>query len=113
MESLIAACGIDCLTCPAFIATKKNDAEEKKEIAVLWSTESLVFEPEDIHCDGCGSLSGKIMDFCRVCDVRRCSMALNLRTCAGCEGYPCDKLNRVWERSPEAKARLDALHQHV
>ena len=50
MESLIAACGIDCKTCPAFIATKKNDAEEKKKTATLWSTESMVFDPEDIHC---------------------------------------------------------------
>ena len=113
MESLIAACGIDCKICPAFIATQKNDAEEKKKTAMLWSTESMVFEPEDIHCQGCGSLSGKIMDFCRVCEVRRCSMAQNLRNCAGREGYPCDKLNRVWERSPEAKALLDSLRAHV
>jgi hypothetical protein len=109
MMSLIAACGIDCMTCPAFIATQKNDVEEKKKIAALWSTESMVFEPEDIHCEACGSLTGEIMDFCRICDVRRCSMAQNLRTCAGCEGYPCDKLNRVWERSPKAKAVLGGL----
>ena len=109
MENLMAACGIDCANCPAFTATRENDAEEKRRIAALWSTESMVFEPEDIHCLGCGAGSEKVMDFCRVCDVRQCCITQGIGTCAGCEGYPCDKLNRVWERSPEARASLDAL----
>ena len=37
MNKLIAACGLDCAACPAYIASATNDEELRKKTAAEWS----------------------------------------------------------------------------
>ncbi len=54
MDKMIAFCGIVCTECPAFLATQKDDHNERMKVAELWSKEfKAEIKPEDINCDGC------------------------------------------------------------
>lgn len=108
MEKVIAYCGIKCHECPAFLATVNNDLEEKRKISETWSTEEYPLKPEDVECYGCTSTK-KILSFCGDCDIRECGIKQKVETCATCKDYTCDKLNKVFDRNPEAKNTLDMI----
>jgi Protein of unknown function (DUF3795) len=56
MYDMTAYCGLDCLECQAYKATKANDLQLKKQIAERWSSQDEIkFKPEDIDCLGCKS----------------------------------------------------------
>ncbi len=72
MEKMIAVCGINCAKCPAFLATRENDAYKRKEVAEQWSKDyQAVFKAEDINCDGCTSGQERLFSHCRVCEIRK------------------------------------------
>jgi hypothetical protein len=111
-KKMIAACGLTCSACPAFIATRKNDDALRQETARKWSEMfKSDIKPEDINCDGCPSGSDRIFNYCRVCGIRACSREKKVETCAACAGYPCQKLSDFLTQAPEAKATLEALRQ--
>jgi hypothetical protein len=94
-EEMIAYCGLDCLSCRAYTATKENDLEKLRETAELWSVgEREKYVPEDILCDGC--FSDRLHKFCLACPVRLCGGGRGVENCAGCGDYPCDKLEKLW-----------------
>ena len=113
MQKMIAICGITCTGCPAFIATKGNDDEQKKKIAESWTTEELKLQPEDINCDGCIVVGGRLINFCSACDVRRCGFEKNIKNCAYCDEYPCEKLDKIFGMAPEAKATLEEIKKSL
>ncbi|MCK4571680.1 DUF3795 domain-containing protein, partial [candidate division WOR-3 bacterium] len=47
MDKMIAYCGIICTECPAFLATQKDDDEERKKVAEMWSTDEHNIKLED------------------------------------------------------------------
>lgn len=92
---MVAVCGLVCDDCRAFIATQNCDSRLKAEVARDWSTKEEPFTPEDIDCDGC--LAGKrLHKFCFVCETRKCAAQKQVETCAQCEKYPCQKLEKLW-----------------
>jgi len=111
MEEMIAICGLVCTKCPAFMATQNNDNEARERIAMEWSSDEYKLKPEDVNCDGCLSASGKIMNFVEECDVRQCGLEKNVKNCAYCEEYPCNKLDKIFKMAPEAKTRLDRIRK--
>ncbi len=112
-KEMIAYCGLDCLSCRAYKATKENDVEKLRETAELWSVgESEKYVAEDIPCRGC--FSDRLHKFCAVCPVRLCGRGHGVENCAGCGDYPCDKLERLWAgfstaSGAVAKTNLDKL----
>jgi len=56
----IAVCGLDCASCEAYIATKRNDNELRAKVAKKWSKnfKHPNLKPEDINCLGCLSSKG-------------------------------------------------------
>jgi hypothetical protein len=109
MSDMIAYCGLNCAECNAFEATKANDSEQKKQLAIKW-TEGLEieFKPEDIDCNGCRSES--ISGWCRkVCKIRPCAEDREIKSCALCDDYPCDKLNEFLSKEPMARRNLDEI----
>ena len=108
---MIALCGIDCTECDAYRATQENDAAKLAEVAVKWSSEERKFDPEDVICNGCHGT--RRFSWTEECEIRGCGVGRGLVTCAPCEYYPCELLNKVWgmmgEDGAVAKANLDRL----
>jgi len=112
-EKQVAYCGIVCNECPIFIVTVDDDNEKRKEMAQRWQKESGVkIRPEDINCDGCLSDTGIIIEYGVNCEIRKCGEEKQVRNCAYCENYICDKLYKFYKRAQKAsiyKATLDEI----
>lgn len=113
MKKMIGICGITCTDCPAYIATQKNDAEERKKVAELWSTEDHQLKSEDINCHGCFSDKNEVISFAHDCEVRKCGLEKDLKSCAPCDEYPCGKLEKIIGKMPEAKATLEEMRKSI
>jgi hypothetical protein len=114
MERIIGCCGIICSDCPVLIAMQKNDDEERRRVAEIFTKQyGTEYKPEDINCDGCPSDSPRIFSYCNVCDVRKCGKEKNVQNCAYCGDYPCEKLSRVFAGYSKAKETLDSIKSQL
>ena len=110
MEKMIAYCGLTCTDCPAYIATQKDDDQERARVAEIWSREyGANLQVEDINCDGCLSENGRLFKHCEVCKIRTCAMGRQFVNCAYCDEYVCDELNGILQYVPAAKENLDRI----
>jgi hypothetical protein len=96
-EKYIAMCGLDCSSCPAFIATKNDDDKLREKTAEEWtkrycSTRRPPVEIKDINCSGCLSKGGLLYQNCFKCEIRKCGFAKGIKSCKECKDYKCDKL---------------------
>ena len=107
---IVAKCGLNCTTCPAYVATQNDDLEAKRKIASEWSSPEYPLVAEELYCDGCGA-GGRMLSFCYACEAYACAAARGLANCAHCAEYGCDKIQRVWSNlgGGEARATLDAI----
>ncbi|MFW9942725.1 MAG: DUF3795 domain-containing protein [Candidatus Thorarchaeota archaeon] len=115
MEKVIAYCGIICSECPAFLATQKDDDNKRKKVADRWSKDyNSDIKPEDINCDGCITTTKNVFRYCNVCQIRRCGMDRNVKNCAYCDDYACDKLIQFHESTqPEIKQTLENIRKNL
>jgi hypothetical protein len=114
MGKIVAFCGLNCTDCQAFIATKENNNEKRKETAKAWSTPEYPLKPEDINCDGCfPTKNGRIISFVKACTIRQCGIQKQVENCAHCTDYPCPKLTPTHKQSPQAKQTLDNIHKQL
>ena len=110
---MIAHCGIDCHTCPAYLATKNDDNTMRKKVAEEWSKDfNTEVKLEEINCDGCLAESGRIISLFSNCKIRKCAPKRGLINCAFCDDYPCDILKHIIDHVPEAKARLEKIRSN-
>ncbi len=109
-EKIIGFCGLICNECPAFIATKNNDHEKRKETAKLWSKEfKTEIKPDEINCTGC-TVEGVKFTHCKYsCEIRKCGLGKNIKNCAYCEQYPCVKLREFFKMAPNCELTLDKI----
>ncbi len=112
MTTLIAACGLDCAQCEAYIATQANDLLALERVAEKWSKEFNApgLTAETIQCDGCMT-EGRKIGHCSECKMRLCAIERGLANCAACPDYACETLAGFLQSVPQAKANLDALRQ--
>ncbi len=111
METMLSPCGLDCLACPALIATRNNDMEALGRLVVEWERQfGFKGKPEDARCTGCLSEGVKI-GHCAECAMRLCALQRKLATCADCPDYGCAKNLEFFAMAPDAKKRLDALRK--
>jgi hypothetical protein len=114
MVGMIAFCGIDCSECKALIATQKDDDTMRKAVAEEWSKEfGHEIKPEEINCDGCSNREGKHINYCDVCEIRKCGIKKGVINCAYCAEYKCDNLAKFHEQAPNAKNRLDEIRKQM
>ncbi len=112
MEKIIAYCGLVCTDCPAYIATRNDDQEGLKKVPEQWSKEfKATLAPEDCLCDGCLTSTGRQISHCSECEIRACSIEKNVRNCAHCSDYSCQKLEKFFSFSPEAKTTLEGIRR--
>ena len=115
MPKMIAACGIDCSTCEAFLATQANDEDEKERIAVKWRElfHAPGIDAAYVTCDGC--LAGERAGGHQAeCDIRVCAVGRGLPNCAHCgEFESCAKLEAFLQFVPPARASLQTTRREL
>jgi len=112
MEKSIGYCGIICSDCPVLIATQKDDNAERRQVAETFTKQyGKEYRLEDINCDGCISDSLRIFSYCSVCEIRKCGKVKNLKNCAFCVDYPCEKLSKLLAEYSKAKETLDEVRR--
>ncbi len=110
MAEAIAYCGLDCDSCPAYLATQRGDTDALEEVAARWGAETgMKIAVDSIRCDGCRSGSGRINAFCAVCEIRDCASGRGFGTCGECGEYPCGRLSGFAPFEAEGRANLDRL----
>ena len=111
MEKMIAACGLDCLSCKAHIASRTNDQALRETTAREWSQAyNFAFTPEMINCHGCFATDGVQIGHCAACAWRACVVGKGLQNCAACTDFnQCFKTRDFYVQCPEALANLQAL----
>ena len=114
MEKMIAFCGNICTECPAFIVTMKNDDNERIKIAIQWQKlYNPNIKPGDINCDGCLSESDRLFNYCKICEIRKCGQEKNVKNCAYCEEYVCEKLGNFHKMATDAKKNLEEIKKSL
>ena len=107
---MLAYCGLKCLECPVFRATKTNDEKLRIETAKNWSE---YFEkgvkPEELYCDGCHTLNGRMFWWCEKCPVRLCAGKRQIQNCGFCDDYPCKDIMEIHEINPQAKKEIENI----
>ena len=110
MPEMIAYCGLVCSNCPTYLATRANDNEARKRTAELYEKKfGFKLKPEDINCDGCLSVGGKLIGYCHSCEIRKCAINKDVAHCVDCDEQPCEKLKKFHEFSADAKAAYEGL----
>jgi hypothetical protein len=110
MEKLIGYCGIVCSDCPVLVATRKDDAAERKRIAEMFTKQyGTEYKTGDINCDGCTGDSIRVFKYCNICEMRKCGREKKLVNCAYCSEYPCEKLTELFSKYSKAKETLSAI----
>jgi hypothetical protein len=102
MVKLLAACGLDCADCPAYIASTTNDDALRKKTAEEWS-KSYGFDckPEMVNCHGCYATDGVQIGHCAECEIRKCAAGTRkLSSCAACADYGCKTVADFWKACP-------------
>jgi RecJ-like exonuclease len=114
MERIVSHCGIICSDCPTFNATKKNDDVERKRVADLWTKEyGRTFKIEDINCDGCLTKGTRVFTYCNICEIRNCGQKRNVRNCAYCKDYKCEKLAKLHSQAPKLEETLEEIRRYI
>jgi hypothetical protein len=108
--SKFSYCGIDCEVCPAYTATQNNSTEERTKVAEDWSKAfNCDMKADDINCDGCTAHTGKVIWHWNECEIRQCAEEMKVPTCASCNDYACETLNKFLDQAPEMKKNLESL----
>ncbi len=113
MDKIVAYCGMICSECLGYIATQNDDWEERRRVAEMWSKIfGVEITPEYVNCDGC-TAGGKLIEYAKTCEIRICALSKDVKNCAYCDDYPCEKLERWFERNPKAKEVLDDIRASI
>ena len=110
MNEIIAFCGLACHECGAFLATRNDDDEKRREVAEIWSRQfDANIKPQDINCEGCLTDGGNCFSYCEVCEIRKCGKEKEIENCGYCNDYVCDKLEKFFHTVPGSRKRLDRI----
>jgi len=119
MDEMIAYCGLDCLPCPIYLATREKNEEKKKKMKIRIIHEcktryGIELKLEDVtDCDGCLTEGGRLFSGCKECPIRDCASEKGIANCAHCEQYACEKLGKFFVTDPGAKERLDQIRSRI
>ena len=114
MAGFIAACGLNCKACDAYIATQTNNSELVQQIAVKWGKQYGVGTPfpvESTTRDGCLTGSVRKGGYCGQCPVRACAVAKGVETCGRCPEYGCATLETFFGMAPMMREGLEKIRK--
>ncbi|MEJ5284807.1 MAG: DUF3795 domain-containing protein [Brevinematia bacterium] len=110
---MIAFCGLDCSKCPAYIATIKNDDNERKKVAKEWSQMFHAdITPDSVNCYGCKTEGKPRFYYCaNMCEIRKCAVSKGVENCGKCKNYSCIMLEEFLKNAPVAKENLEKMNR--
>lgn len=117
MNTMISYCGLACDTCPVHLATIERDEVRKQELRESIAKQcaeryNLELHLEDItDCDGCRTNTGRLFSGCIDCEIRRCALEREIETCAHCNEYGCEKLEKHFLLDPDSKNKLEQIRR--
>lgn len=109
---MLAFCGLQCDTCPIFLATLEKEKSKQFEMRESIAEEcrehyNMEISLEEItDCDGCRAESGRLFSGCQKCEIRKCVVEKQIENCAFCSQFACSKLEDLFILDPYAKIRL-------
>ena len=103
----ISYCGLLCNECPVYIATAENNEEAQERIATEFSGERMQFTKEEMNCYGRSHEETKNSKMCSGCEIRICAESKEVKNCAYCKDFTCDKINQFIEKNPDLKRNLE------
>jgi hypothetical protein len=109
MQKMISFCGLICSDCAAYRAKQENDEELRVRTAADWSQPGNPLRPEEINCDGCHIIGETLFKYCKICPIRKCAFEKNVRNCAHCKYYLCEKLDNFLQPLPQARESLETI----
>lgn len=110
MKELIAACGLDCAACPAYVATMAEDEAALAKVAENWSKMfGMPATIESVRCHGCFARDGVQVGHCGECEIRLCAVEKSHPNCSECGDFACAKLEGFFKDCPDAKSTLEGL----
>ncbi len=107
-----AYCGLECGVCKVYLATVRNNDNEREKVAKEWSQKygwSLI--ANDINCRGCTQKGREIFGYCNKCEVRHCTQQKDIVNCSECPEAICEKLDKLCEIEPKIRRLIGQL-QH-
>lgn len=110
MAEIIAYCGLTCTDCGAYIATRENDTEKLKSLALEWY--GVENDASYCLCDGCLD-DGRKNHWCSECKIRACAIEQDVVNCAYCDEYGCEIISAFFGDVPPAKETLDRIHARL
>jgi len=110
----VAYCGVICTDCLAFLATQADDDIQRKAVAEEWTEKyKYNFKTEDINCDGCLTVTGRVAGYVNECPIRKCAREKDVVNCAYCADYVCVELGKFYQMVPEARQTLDVIKKGI
>jgi hypothetical protein len=119
MTEMVSYCGLNCQTCPIYLATRQENKEERARmradiVKLCKDHYGINYKVEDISdCDGCHTEGERLFSSSKDCPIRTCAREKALENCAYCTEYACGKLEAFFKTDPAAKARLDAVRESI
>lgn len=113
MEMLVAACGLVCGKCDAFIGTRNKDEALIQKTAEEWSKmNGVTITAAEVWCNGCMTEGGPKCGYCSdSCEIRACVVKKAFSSCADCSMYPCAKVKPLVQNVPATETMIEALKQ--
>lgn len=109
---MIAACGLDCSSCPAYLNRNTTDQAVLEAVAAEWSAQlHQEIKPENVPCDGCRLVGeARLSPYCYTCAIRACAHGKGYATCAECgTSEACATLQKFLTEVPSAALTLAGL----
>jgi hypothetical protein len=114
MDTLTAPCGLQCASCPAYVATQTGDPAQVEGVAQSWArTWGVPVQPEHVWCDGCQGSSKRKWIGTWKCQVRACALERKVPTCAHCPDYVCETLEKFFSNVPRTRKILQKLRDDL
>lgn len=116
---MIAYCGLNCLKCLIYLATGEKDEEKKKKMRIDVIHEckrryGIELKLEGItDCDGCRTEGGRLFSGSNECQIRKCAGEKDVESCAHCDEYTCEKLEKFFITDPDARKQLDQIRSKL
>jgi hypothetical protein len=98
MKAVFSKCGNMCSSCPWGVWVRRNQSEDEWESYAEDVKKYVGYSPTKNPCHGCQTPTENLSkdvgvhNFLRDCSARKCAIHNEIRNCAYCSRYPCDKI---------------------